>query len=87
MKKAIPREDVRRFEEIRDEIKELVYEARGMLPRNSIEYERAKSYWIPHILMALDSDHDYLGGSMFTMQDTINDLTIEDEDYDDENDT
>lgn len=63
-----------RLQQIKDTIKELVYEARDLLPRNTIENTRAKSYWIPHILMALDTEHDYLGGSMCTIQETINDL-------------
>jgi len=37
-------------------------------------YERAKSYWLAHIAMALDNDHSYLGGSMVKMEDTVNEL-------------
>jgi len=37
-------------------------------------WTRAKAYWWAHIRCALDNDHEYLGGSMFTMQDTINEL-------------
>ena len=67
-------DDLERLQQIKDTIKELVYEAQDLLPRGTIEYDRAASYWLPHILMALDSQHDYLGGSMCTMQETINDL-------------
>jgi hypothetical protein len=40
---------------------------------NSVGYERAK-YWIAAIETALDKDHDWLGGNMFTMEDTIQEL-------------
>jgi len=70
----IKMKDVLRLQDIKDEIKELVYEAQDLIPRDTIEFSRAKSYWLPHILMALDKDHDYLGGSMCTMQETVDDL-------------
>ena len=38
------------------------------------EGDVAKSYWLAHIVTALDKDHGYLGGSMGTMQDTIDAL-------------
>ena len=36
--------------------------------------QRAKAYWLAHVTMALTRDHDYLGGSMVTMQDTLTEL-------------
>jgi hypothetical protein len=73
------REDIDRLEEIRDEIKELLDEATGILRRGGgITYERARSYWLAHIRTALDKDHDYLGGSMVTMQNTIDELGEDD---------
>jgi hypothetical protein len=66
--------------EIKDKIKELVYEAQDILERGTITYNRARSsrsYWIPHILMELDKDHDWLGGSMCTMQNTIDEMEID----------
>lgn len=81
----IPQHDIERLYEIKDEIKELVYEARDLFPRNSLTYERARSYWIAHILGALDDENDYLGGSMFTMKETIEELEDpEEEDEDDD---
>ena len=74
--------DIDQLEETRDEIKDLVGEARRIV-RGTIEGNAAESYWIPHILGALDDDHDYLGGSMTTMQDTIEALR-RDADSDDE---
>lgn len=35
---------------------------------------RAKSYWLAHAKMAITRQHEYLGGSMVTMEDTIEDL-------------
>ena len=70
---AIYKEDVNRLEEIKDQIRELVEEAQGILQTcdNRVTKERAKSYWIPQLYMALDNNHEYLGGSMCTMEDTI----------------
>lgn len=72
-----------RLIEIKDEIKTLLEEAKQIIrykSSNSITWERARSYWYAHIMMALDKEHDYLGGSMFTMEDTINELEEVDED-------
>jgi hypothetical protein len=66
-------EDIDRLQEIADEIKGLVYEAKELIPRGSIR-NQAESYWIPHILGAIDKDNEYLGGSMTTMSDTIEKL-------------
>lgn len=75
-----------RLEEIKDEIKELMEEAKHLVRRHAdqIVYEQARSYWIPHILMALDKDHDYLGSSMFTMEDTICQMDDDEEDEESE---
>ena len=45
------------------------------------EYERAKAYWYAHIVTSLSNDHDYLGNSMSTMQDSA--TLIESRVYDD----
>lgn len=71
--------DVERLGDICQEIKGLVQEAQRIV-RATPEYDRAKGYWIASILISLDSDHGYLGGSMCTMQDTINALNGEDDD-------
>jgi hypothetical protein len=59
------------------EIKSMVWEAKDLVRAgfggNSVGYERAK-YWIAAIETALDKDHDWLGGNMFTMEDTIQEL-------------
>jgi hypothetical protein len=74
-----------RLNEIKDEIKSLVNEARDIIRGTHIE-SLANSYWIPHILMELDEDHEWLGGSMCTMQETIDaladDIDEEEEDED-----
>lgn len=40
-------------------------------------YQRARQYWMAHIRTALDKDHSYLGSSMFTAQDAIDELQDE----------
>ena len=69
-----------RLEEIKDEIKELMEEAMGIVQEESnggIVFDRAKAYWNAHIIMALDEDHVYLGGCGHTFQDTIDELSGE----------
>lgn len=69
-----------RLIEIADELKELkleildkLMEARSLIAEAGLHgtLEQADSYWIPHVTMALTSDHGYLGGSMFTMENAI----------------
>ncbi len=67
-----------RLSEIKDEFAELLREVKDIL-RGTPEEERAKSYWLAHIRCALDNEHTYLGGSMVTMQDTIDALGAQSE--------
>lgn len=73
------------LEEIYQEIKSMMWEAREVARRgfgyDSTGYERAK-YWISAIETALDKDHDWLGGNMFTMADTIQELRGEPDEAD-----
>ena len=74
--------DKYRFEEIICEIKELLEEAIDLVPDHA--RARAESYWYAHISTSLNEDHGYLGGSMCSMQDTLEDFDEEDEDEDGE---
>ena len=74
--------DKYRFEEIIGEIKELLEEARDLVP--DYARARAESYWYAHISMALDEDHGYIGSSMCSMQETIEEWEEEDEDEDED---
>lgn len=76
-------EMVDRLLEIKDEIKELVGEAQEIVKGTRAEV-RATAYWYPHILLALDKESEYLGASMCTMQDTIDELTEEAESEDED---
>ena len=73
-------EKIARLEDIQTKISEDVYEARGLLEGTGITLQRAERYWIAQILTALDNDESYVGGSMFTMQDSIDELKGENED-------
>ncbi|HSA05871.1 MAG TPA: hypothetical protein P5556_01675 [Candidatus Gastranaerophilales bacterium] len=70
---------IARLDDIQTKIAEHVYEARALLEGTGITLQRAERYWIPQILTALDNDDEYVGGSMFTLQDSINELKGEDE--------
>lgn len=69
--------DKYRFEEIKVQIKGLLEEALYLVPDHA--RARAESYWYANIAMALDEDHGYLGGSMCSMQDTIEEFDEVDE--------
>lgn len=62
--------------EIQSQILELVEQARGLLRRNGLHgpLMRAESYWIAHIMTAASNDHGYLGKSMVSLQDTIDEI-------------
>tara|TARA_Y100001958_G_C21157475_1_gene492167 strand:- start:170 stop:484 length:315 start_codon:yes stop_codon:yes gene_type:complete len=62
-------EDQERFEEIIGEISELAREALDLLPEDI--QENARSYWYSHILCALNDDHEFIGGSMLHMNDSL----------------
>lgn len=73
-----------RLKEIKDQVKDQISEAKDLLRFvKPIIKERAKAYWLPQIETALDNDHNWLGNSMFTMEDTIEDLDCGEEDEDD----
>jgi len=67
--------------QIKEEIKDLMDNARNLLRGTDAE-DSAESYWIPHIFMALDDEHDWLGGSMHSLQDSIDELSGGDEEDD-----
>ena len=69
--------DKYRFEEIKEQIKELLDEAFDLVP--DYARSRAESYWYSHIAMALDEDHGYLGSSMCSMQDTLEEFDEEED--------
>jgi hypothetical protein len=73
MTKQLSQDDLVRLMEIQEQMLALMRETEFLLDGSS-EWARAKGYWLPHIRTALDNDHSYLGGSMFTMQDTIDAL-------------
>lgn len=64
---------IERLLEIKEELADLVQEAETLL-RGTEEHARARAYWLAHIRCALDDDHSYLGGSVSTMQDSIDTL-------------
>ena len=72
------------LEEIKEQIKMLMGEAMDMIPRDGMYASRARSYWYAHILTALDDESEFLGGSMHSMQDTINELRDGGEEGDEE---
>lgn len=60
---------------VKERILEALEEARTALQDAARdEWGSAEAYWWAHIRCALDDNHEYLGGSMETLQDTINAL-------------
>ncbi len=84
----VTKEDAERFAEIRGELAELVNEAQKIVQKtdNRVEYERMKGYWLANMRTALGSDHGYVGGCSFTMEDTENFLNDETTEVDEEDD-
>lgn len=66
------------LEEAKQEILDALEKARKAV-RGTSEEGRAKAYWYGHIRTALDRDHGYLGSSMCTLQDAIDDLKHDEE--------
>ncbi|MBM2814388.1 MAG: hypothetical protein HW421_1150 [Ignavibacteria bacterium] len=62
--------------EIKEQMLELLDEAKDIIPEGMAK-ERAKCYWYAHIKTALLKEHEYLGGSLVTMDDTINEISDE----------
>lgn len=71
-----------RFEEIIDEMKDLLQEAINIIPDHA--KPRAKAYWIAQMEMILDNDHGYMGGCGCSMVDTLEEWNDEDESMDEE---
>lgn len=67
-----------RLIEIKEQMLELLDEAKDLLPEG-MSKERARGYWYAHIKTALLKDHEYLGGSLVTMDDTISEIDEEPE--------
>ena len=65
-----------RLHEIQEEMLDLLSEARGILSKDAPRSvrERAKAYWLAHAEMALTNEHQYLGGSMCSFEDTLGEL-------------
>ena len=61
---------------IQTQILELVEQARALLRRNELQgaLMRAESYWIAHVTTAISNNHGYLGKSMVSLQDTIDEI-------------
>jgi hypothetical protein len=77
MGKVLAIDEIERLTAIKDELGELLREARRIV-RETSEEELAHRYWLAAIEMALDNNHAFLGRSMHTMQETIDAL---DEEY------
>lgn len=67
-----------RLQEIKEQMLELLDEAKKIIPEGMTK-ERAKCYWYAHIKTALLKEHEFLGGSLVTMDDTINEIDEESE--------
>jgi len=75
-------EDKNRFEEIIGEIRELLDEALDLVPEGFAR-SRAESYWYGNMIVNVTDDHGYMGGSMCSMQDTLEEFEEEEEDEED----
>ena len=69
------------LEELRQELLQGLDRAAQLLRAAGCEGARARAeaYWLAHARMALTREHQYLGGSMVTMDDTIAELRRDEE--------
>ena len=79
MREVSYEEAATKLEQIREEILDKLYDCENLLRKLGNEEgrairERAKSYWFAHITIELGGEHDYLAGSMCSMQDTVNEI-------------
>jgi hypothetical protein len=67
---------VEELDDIKDGFLELVERAEAAL-RDAPESARARAqcYWVAHIRTAIDREHSYLGGSLVTMDETIEEIS------------
>lgn len=81
---------IQTLEELQTTVAHALSEAESELRRLGPEFNHlhtaARSYWIAHIQVALGGDYnEYMGGSMTSIQDTIDELEKElDTDYDED---
>lgn len=66
-------EAIERLTEIKEQMLELLEEAKDLIPEGMTK-ERAKCYWYAHIKTAILKEHEFLGGSLVTVDDTISEL-------------
>jgi hypothetical protein len=64
------------LDDIRFEIMDLLDRAGVLLQGTGMTEKRAESYWMAHIKAALGSGYGYAGGSMFTMEETAEELRV-----------
>lgn len=71
-------EGVERLKQIKDKMLRSLEEAENIITelagRKSLIHQRAESYWLAHATTAITKESRWLGGSMVTMEDTIQEL-------------
>jgi hypothetical protein len=67
-----------RLDDIKEAIKFLTETAVKLVPKG-IHKNRAEAYWCSQILTALDNESNYIGGCAVTMDDTIAEISEEEE--------
>lgn len=67
------RSDILRLQDLKGEMLSCINQAERIMRRiGGLEYERARSYWVAHIKIALTNDNEYVAGC--SMEDTIKEL-------------
>lgn len=63
------------LEDLYDELKEIVRNLQGISRGlDATNRERMKRYVLSHLSMALDDEHEWLGGNAITLRDVIDDI-------------
>lgn len=88
MKKPIKSKDFEKLLSIKDKMLTMIDEAIKIIPEGIIQI-RAKSSWYAQVKTAILKEHEFIGGSYVTLEDTINEVKYEwvtdEEEYEYEN--
>jgi hypothetical protein len=77
------RRDFHKLEELKEEIKNTIYEMRQIIKKYPGAKDRAESYPIAHILISLDHNHGYMSRDT-TIQDIAEEIRDEEWEEDEE---
>jgi hypothetical protein len=74
------KENLNNLKDIQTQMEDLAFQAKELVrhlksdDQTSLIGERAYAYWLPHIMMEVTEEHEWMGNSMCGMYDTVREL-------------